>query len=46
LGSELPEPLEQDLVIETAGEVDSRNFEQFKQFVREQRLADQRESAE
>ncbi|MDH0427545.1 transcriptional regulator [Stutzerimonas xanthomarina] len=46
LGSELPEPLEQELVIETAGEVDSLNFKQFKQFVREQRLADQRESAE
>jgi len=46
LGSELPEPLEQELVIETAGEVDSLNFEQFKQFVREQRLANQLESAE
>lgn len=46
LGSELPEPLEQEIVIETAGEVDSLNFEQFKQFVREQRLANQLESAE
>lgn len=46
LGSELPEPLEQELVIETAGEVDSLNFEQFKQFVRVQHLADQQESAE
>ena len=38
MGSERPEPLEQEL-FETAGEVYSLNFEQIKRFVRERHLA-------
>lgn len=46
MGSEVPEPQEQELLIETTGEVYSLNFEQFKLFVRQRRLANQQEEAE
>lgn len=45
MGSERPEPLEQEL-FKTAGEVYSLNFEQIKRFVRERHLANQQEAPE
>lgn len=46
MGSEVPEPQEQEFLIETTGEVYSLNFEQFKLFVRQRRLANQQEEAQ